>query len=100
VLEGDFILQKQKTLLLLSCHGLSYFQNGFVLPPSFLHNWCGASEKGTRKIQHHGSFVSEVGYIPTLFPCLRDEAGHGARSGGCSCAWAEYDTVRTRAQCL
>lgn len=51
-------------------------------------------------VGQQGSSASHVRYIPTSFPCLKHEKGHGARSGGSRCLWAGYNVVRTRTQCL
>lgn len=97
---------------ILSCRGIAiaFLSWAVIIPEQFcsssdpwslLHKWCGAGEKGIGQIQYHSGSASGVGYIPTLLPCLRDEEGPpGASLGGSRCAWAEDNSVRTRAQCL
>lgn len=62
MLEGEFILQRQNSSLMLSCHGLSHFQNGFVLPQ-----------------------ILEV-------PPAHSGAGQEGRARGRSCSWQLWGT--------
>lgn len=84
MLEGEFILQRQKSPLSLSRHGVSHFQNGFVLPQILeVPPTPGAGQE--RRARGRSSFMAAlpvVGTPPTFLPCLRDEEGHGAGPGG------------------